>query len=70
MVPESFNPLLKRASGANGNAEDVVTPAVEKWCFTVDAIAQTKHRWLFAANMAFLLSSLAALLLLVSLVRM
>jgi hypothetical protein len=62
--------LMRRASAPAGVSHQDLTEAVQRWCFTVDHIALVKHRWLFAANLLFLASSLLTLLMLLGLVLM
>ena len=62
--------LMMRASDPVGVSTQDLTDAVKRWCFTIDHIALVKHRWLFAANLLFLASSLLTLLMLLGLVLM
>lgn len=62
--------LMKRASDPPGVPDDDLQEAIQRWCLTVDKIALLKHRWLFAANILFLVSSVLTLFLLLPLVLM
>jgi hypothetical protein len=59
--------LMQRASNPSGVSGEDLTDAMRRWCRTVDRIAVVKHRWLFAANLLFLVSSLVTLAMLLSL---
>lgn len=59
--------LMRRASDPSGVSDEDLTDAMRRWCFTVDRVALAKHRWLFAANVLFLVSSLLTLALLLGL---
>ena len=56
--------LMLHASDPAGVSSEELTDAVKRWCSTIDRIALVKHRWLFAANLLFLASSLLTLVLL------
>jgi hypothetical protein len=62
--------LMQRAGNPAGVSNDDLTQAMMRWCETVDRIALIKHRWLLAANLLFLGSSLLTLLLLLGLMLM
>jgi hypothetical protein len=59
--------LMQRAGDPSGVGGEDLTGAMRRWCFTVDRIALVKHRWLFAANLLFLASSILTLVMLLGL---
>jgi len=59
--------LMQRAGSPSGVNGEELTDAMRRWCFTVDRIALVKHRWLLAANLLFLASSVLTLSLLAGL---
>ena len=60
--------LMKRAGDPSGVDDQELTQAMHRWCSSIDRIALVKHRWLFAANWLFLVSSSLTLILLLSMV--
>ena len=62
--------LLMQRIGAEGAPESDVADALQRWCKTIDRTALVKHRWLFAANILFLVSSSTTLLMLLGLALM
>ena len=67
----TFTGALMRRVGEPGDVhDDDLTAAVHSWCYSVDRIALVKHRWLFAANMLFLVSSVLTFVLLLQLAFM
>jgi len=49
--------ILFKEIGASGVPDKELADAVDKWCVGIEKLARTKHLWLFAANILFLLSS-------------
>ena len=66
---DTFN-LMKRAGGLSGVDDQELNAAMQRWCSSIDHIALVKHRWLFAANLLFLASSVLSLFMLLGLVFM
>jgi hypothetical protein len=62
--------LMKRAADPKGIPDEDLTKAIQRWCLSIDGIAKKKHRWLFWANMLFLLSSTLTMFLLLPLLMM
>jgi hypothetical protein len=48
---------LFKKIGDSGVSEVELKAAVDKWCIGIENLARTKHKWLFAANVLFILSS-------------
>lgn len=62
--------LMKRASDPSGVPDKDLLEAIQRWCLTIDRIALITHRWLLAANILFLVSSVLTLFLSLPLVIM
>lgn len=61
--------LMQRIGGGGAPAKDILE-SLQRWCKTIDRIALVKHRWLFSANILFLVSSLTTIVMLLGLVFM
>ena len=62
--------LMQRVGDQGGVRSEELRDAMDAWCKTIDRIALTKHRWLFCANVLFLVSSATTLTMLLRLALM